>query len=340
MGDSVTSVVQTRLGLTSTVNHYLQALKEKELGNAAYKKKDFKAALEHYEAAAKLDPTEMTFLSNMGAVYFEQKLYEKCVETCQKAVEVGRESRADYKLIGKVFTRIANAYKNMKDYKNAKIFYEKALSEHRTPETRELLSEVEKIIKEEERKSYISPEKAEEERNLGNKCFQEGKYADAVKHYSEAILRNPEDAKIYSNRAAAYTKLAAFEYALKDCDVCLRLDPKFIKGYLRKGKVLQGLQQHSKALDAYQKALDIDSTCQEALDGYRQCMIEMNSDPEEVRKRAMADPEIQNILKDPAMRLILEQIQNDPKALSDHLQNPDIAAKFQKLLESGLIAVR
>ena len=56
---------------------------------------------------------------------------------------------------------------------------------------------------------------------------------------------------------------------------------------------------------------------QEALDGYRQCMIEMNSDPEEVRKRAMADPEIQNILKDPAMRLILEQIQNDPKALSE-----------------------
>ena len=62
----------------------------------------------------------------------------------------------------------------LQDYKNAKVFYEKALSEHRTPETRELLSEVERIIKEEERKSYISPEKAEEERNMGNKCFQEG----------------------------------------------------------------------------------------------------------------------------------------------------------------------
>lgn len=31
----------------------------------------------------------------------------------------------------------------------------------------------------------------------------------------------------------------------------------------------------------------------------------------------MADPEIQAILKDPAMRLILEQMQNDPKALNE-----------------------
>jgi stress-induced-phosphoprotein 1 len=43
----------------------------------------------------------------------------------------------------------------------------------------------------------------------------------------------------------------------------------------------------------------------------------VNSDPEEVRKRAMADPEIQAIMRDPAMRLILEQMQNDPKALQE-----------------------
>lgn len=43
----------------------------------------------------------------------------------------------------------------------------------------------------------------------------------------------------------------------------------------------------------------------------------MNSNPEEVRKRAMSDPEVQAILRDPAMRLILEQMQNDPKALQE-----------------------
>lgn len=64
------------------------------------------------------------------------------------------------------------------------------------------------------------------------------------------------------------------------------------------------------------------------------------SNPEEVRKRAMNDPEVQQILTDPAMRLILEQMQNDPKALQEHLKNPDIANKIYKLIESGLIAIR
>ena len=38
--------------------------------------------------------------------------------------------------------------------------------------------------------------------------------------------------------------------------------------------------------------------------------------PEERRQRAMNDPEIQDILKDPAMRMILEQMQENPQAAS------------------------
>lgn len=163
-----------------------------------------------------------------------------------------------------------------------------------------------------------------------------------MKHYTEAIRRNPDDAKLYSNRAACYTKLAAFDLGLKDCERCVELDPKFIKGWIRKGHILQGMQQPSKAIAAFQKALEIDPNNTEALQGYRACTIESagaGGDREEIRKRAMGDPEVQSILRDPAMRLILEQMQNDPRALQDHLKNPDIAAKIQKLLESGLISI-
>ena len=45
----------------------------------------------------------------------------------------------------------------------------------------------------------------------------------------------------------------------------------------------------------------------------------MDSNPDEARKRAMADPEVQSILADPAMRIILEQMQSDPKAFQEYV---------------------
>lgn len=317
-----------------------EALAEKDLGNNAYKKKDFETAMKHYNKAVDLDSTNIIFRNNRAAVYFEMANYDQCIKECEEAIEIGRENRADYKLIAKALARIGSSFQKKGDLKNALVYFNKSLSEHRDSEVVKKTQEVDKALKEQERLEYINPDKSLEEKQKGNEAFTKGSYPEALKYYSEAIKRNPTDAKIYSNRAACYAKLMEFNMAIRDSDECIRLDPTFVKGYLRKGASLMAIREFSRASDAYQKALEIDPNCQEAIDAYRNCLVQENKDPESIRRKAMQDPEVQQIITDPAMQMILQQMQKDPQALREHLKNPEIAKKIEKLIEAGIIAIR
>jgi len=44
-------------------------------------------------------------------------------------------------------------------------------------------------------------------------------------------------------------------------------------------------------------------------------------------------------MQDPVMQSILQQAQGDPAALQEHMKNPTIRSKIQKLIASGIIRV-
>lgn len=91
----------------------------------------------------------------------------------------------------RAYGRIGSAYQKLGDLTNAIKYYSKALTEHRTPDILTKLREAEKAKAEQDRQSYIDPEKAEAARGEGNEAFKKGDFAGAVKHYTEAIKRQP-----------------------------------------------------------------------------------------------------------------------------------------------------
>ena len=95
---------------------------------------------------------------------------------------------------------------------------------------------------------------------------------------------------------------------LKDADKAVELDPTFVKGWLRKGTCHQMMKEYHKALEAFDTGLKLDPSSKELMEGKMKTvnLIQSTShasgenDEERVR-HAMADPEIQAIMRDPTI---------------------------------------
>ncbi|KAL2108062.1 hypothetical protein VUR80DRAFT_4317 [Thermomyces stellatus] len=322
--------------------------KEKAIGTENYKKRNFDVAIEHYTKAWELHK-DITYLNNLGAAHFEKGDYQACIDSCTKAVEEGRAMFADFKMIAKSYARIGTAYERLGDLTKAIENYQKSLTESRTPDVVNKLRNAERAKIEAARRAYIDPEKAEAAREEGNKKFKESDWPGAVEAYTEMIKRAPEDPRGYSNRAAAFLKLFELPSALEDCETAIKKDPKFIRAYIRKAQVYHGMRKYSEAVDVCEEAarVDAESGSKNAKEIEQQMQkaygamyaARENETEEQTRERLMKDPEIMGIMQDPVMQSILQQAQADPAALQEHMRNPGVRSKIQKLIAAGVIRV-
>jgi len=161
-----------------------------------------------------------------------------------------------------------------------------------------------------------------------------------VKSYTEAILRDPTNHVNYSNRAQAYIKLLALPEALKDSEKCIEINPKFAKGYLRKGTAQYLMKDYKKCLETYQIGIELEPNNQDLIQGIQKCVSQVNKgqDEESVRRNIENDPEVQRILTDPVMRQVLDDLRTDPKKAQGYLKDPTIRSNFDKLVRAGVIS--
>ena len=319
----------------------------KEEGNAHYKARRFEEALAAYRQAQALVPTDATFLLNESAVHFETGDLDQCVAVCHRAVELGRAegSRAPFQVMAKIFARLGNAHAKRRELREAIEAYENSMLEHRNDDVQAKLKALKAELKKKTEAEYQDPVKAEEAKELGNEHFKAGRFDEAIKAYSEAIKRNPAEPRYLTNRAAAKAKRMDWQGSLEDAELALKLDPKNVKAMIKKGNAQFAQAQEYKAIDTFKAALALEPDNEEVKDGLRRTyrkVEDANNDParaEERRKRAMADPEIQVILNDPAVNNVLQDAQKDGKALARAMQNPGMREKILKLNAAGIIQI-
>lgn len=283
-----------------------EADKEKALGTTEYKKRNFDAAIEHYTKAWDTHK-DITYLTNLGAAYYEKGDYEECIKACTKAVEEGREIYADFKLIAKAYARIGSAYEKQGDMEKAIEYYNMSLREHRTADVLNKLRIAEKRKIDDAKKALIDPEKAEEARVRGNEAFKKGEWTEAYAAYEDLARRAPDDPRGYSNKAAALIKLGELPSALDECNLAIKKDKAFIRAYIRKAQVLFVMKRYSDCLDACEEAAQIDAehhggaNAREIEQQQQKALGKMyekreNETEEQTRERIQNDPEVSHTI--------------------------------------------
>ncbi|KAH8078126.1 hypothetical protein JL720_9801 [Aureococcus anophagefferens] len=320
------------------------ALAHKAKGNACYKATQFDDALEHYDAAIAADPTDVTYRNNKCAVHFEKKDYDAVVAEGAEAIRVGRDHRADYELVHKIYVRMGKARVKQGDLPGGLEYFASAQVEYRDKATERLIKNLEMDIKKAKTAAYVDPEKALAAKEEGNVKFREGKFAESIPHYEEAIKRDPKNPAYNNNLAAALTKLGNFAAAKQACEKALDLDPSYVKAIAKKGDLEFLMKEYHKALESYKKGLALEpanAACKQGLAKTTHAINSASGSDQERAQHAMADPEIQAILQDPMVRDVINNLSGgDQMAGQRALQDPLMKAKIEKLIASGILQMK
>ena len=311
----------------------------KQQANAQFKNKNYSEALKLYTKALEINPKEITYYLNLAACYHELKEFDKVIEECQKVID----NTNDFQKKSKAYGRIGFAYQEKGDLDKAIKSFDDSLLEFKDNRIKMALREAENLKKKKDAEDYINPEKGEEANTKGNDYYKNHDWVNALKEYSDAIKRNPKNAKFYSNRAAVYIKLMSLTEALNDCEKAIELDPDFLRAHQRFCSVQMLMKRYHKAMTSYEKSLKMFPNDAELKEGYYKCVAKINEggDDEERLKQTMNDPEIQSLIVDPRVQQLLKDLKENPKSANEKIvKDVFLGEAFRKLVASGIIKTK
>lgn len=151
------------------------------------------------------------------------------------------------------YARLAKCYKELGQIEEAEKLLKKRLEIEKTTNPRAIKEKINEDDKSEvgtnDEQSIETNKAAEKLRLQGNELYKLRKFKESSDIYSEALELDPNNILIHSNQALVLSKLNELDDALVHAETCIRLNPKWPKGYYRKGNIYFFLKKKYDFLD-------------------------------------------------------------------------------------------
>ena len=143
---------------------------------------------------------------NLGHAYQDRKIYDKSIETYNRAISLDL-------FFVKAYHNIANIYVMEKDYDKALEYYTLAITINPTSDLTYfnrgrlffIMNEFDKAIDDFTKAILIKPSNSMYYKNRGRVYAQKKRFDDAIEDFTTAIGMKPEDSEIYALRGLAYS---------------------------------------------------------------------------------------------------------------------------------------
>jgi len=310
----------------------------KEVAIDDFKSEQYERAIKHLTVALSLDEKSHVLYSNRCTAYIALEQYDKAMEDADECVRLQPSWAKGYLRRGSVFFR-------MGELEKAEVVLKEGLE--LDPGNDALKKELEAVM------NAIAERMARQRESLEAKeraieAFNEQNYKAAVDLLKKAIKLDPSNHIFFSNRAAAYMALEAYDKALADADECVRLQPTWAKGHSRRGAALFRMDKLGAARDAFEKGLEHDSEnptyvrcTKQELQMVKDAIAQRKEESLEFKEKAIEAFNVQNFKR--AEQHLTSAIELDPE---NHVFYSNRAAahmameKFEKALKDANECVR
>jgi type IV pilus biogenesis/stability protein PilW len=198
----------------------------RNLGEAYLAGGNLTAALRELKRAEGIDPDDHITQFDIGLVYLYRERYDQAIQHLQRAITL----KPDF---APAINSLGNAYLAKGDWDRAIEAYQRI---------------IEDVF-------YGTPHFALS--NMGLAYYQKKDYAEAEKHFQEALKMNPDFVNALAGLATTYMATGRYDDAIAKLERAVRKEPKLPHLHLELGKAYEGKRNLPKAREEYQRAAEL-----------------------------------------------------------------------------------